>query len=211
MLKKLYLSPFGYLISLVLNMFALVQKPFMVYGFYNRVQKKFFKYTRISSTATLMNKNKLDIDDNCWVWHHSILDATNGIKIGKGCQIGAWVGMFTHSSHIAIRLLGEKYIEIDNTQRTGYQHGSIEIGEYTFIAAQAIILPGVKIGKGCLVSAGTIVSGDIPDYSIVSGNPAKVVGKTTRLDSRYFREKLVQENYFDRKVMEEWLEKKMKK
>lgn len=209
MLKKIYLSPAGYLISAILNILAILQRPFMVYGFYNRVDKKYKKNTRVSSTATLLSKNRLDINDNCWIWHHTILDATNGIKIGKGCQIGAWVGMFTHSSHLSIRLLGEKYIEIHNMDRIGYQHGSIEIGEYSFIAAKAIILPNVKIGKGCLISTGAIVSGSIPDYSIVSGNPAKVVGKVTRLDSKYFKEKIVQENYFDREIIENWMKSKV--
>ncbi|MCT7544578.1 acyltransferase [Aliarcobacter cryaerophilus] len=166
------------------------------------------KKTRISSNVKIIRKNKLDIRDNVWVWHHTILDASgeNGIIVGEGCQIGAWVGIFTHSSHIAIRLLGEKYITLN--QRIGYVNGGVEIGDYTFIGAGCYILPGVKIGKGCLISAGSIVTKSVPEYSIVSGNPAKVIASTLKFDKKYFKEKIVQENYFDKEIIENWLNNK---
>lgn len=205
MLKKIYLSPCGYFISLVMAFFALLQRPFMVYGYYNRVQRRFNKFTRISSLAVIIGKENLDIGDNTWLWHHSILDASNGIKIGKGCQIGAWVGIFTHGSHIAIRLLGDKYIESDKSERIGYQRGPVEIGEYTFIGAQSIILPDVIIGKGCIVGAKSMVTKSIPDYSIVSGNPAELIGDTRKLDRKYFKNREVQKTYYDKTVIEEYL------
>lgn len=211
MLKKLYLSPLGLLISFIMNVGAFIQKPFMIYGYYNKTARKFNKLTRISSTAVIIEKNKLDMGDNCWVWHHSILDASNGIKIGEGCQIGAWVGIFTHGSHIAIRLLGKNYIQFDKHERIGYQREAVEIGNYTFVGASSLILPGVKVGKGCLIAAGTIVTESVPDYSIVSGNPAQIVGDTRRLDSRYFKNEVVRKNYFDPSVIEDYLKRKNEK
>lgn len=212
MLKKIYLSPIGYLVSFIMSMAFVARRPFMIYGYYNKVQKKFCKLTRISSSAVLIEKINLDIDDNAWVWHYTILDASNGIKIGRGCQIGAWVGIFSHSSHIAIRLLGEKYIEIDKTQRTGYQRGPVEIGEYTFIGAHSIILPDVKIGKGCIVGAKSMVTKSFPDYSIVSGNPAEVIGDTRTLDRKFLKNAEVQKTYYDSTVVENYLiEKNVKK
>ena len=205
MLKKIYLSPLGYIISFIQNILAILHQPFMVYGYYNRIEKKFMKYTRVSSSTKIMSKNMLDIEDNVWIWHHSILDSTNVIKIGKGVQIGAWVGIFTHSSHIAIRLLGAKYLTMDNKERIGYINKSVEIGEYTFIAAGSYILPGVKIGKGCLISSGTVVSKSIPDYSIVSGNPGKIIGDVRRLDAKFYKNKIVQENYFDKETIEKYI------
>ncbi|MCE1227123.1 MAG: acyltransferase [Geobacteraceae bacterium] len=205
MLKKLYLSPLGIVISAVMNLLGVLQRPFMVYGFLNRCTNRFNKYTRISSTAVIIDKKQLDIADHTWVWHHSILDASNGISIGKGCQIGAWVGIFTHGSHLAVRLLGEKYIYFEKDERIGYQRGPVSIGEYTFVGANALIMPGVSIGKGCLIGAGAIVSKSIPDYSIVSGNPAEIIGDTRKLDRKYFKNELVQKNYYDPSVIEIWL------
>lgn len=42
-----------------------------------------------------------------------------------------------------------------------------------------IILPGVTIGKGCTIAAGSVVTKDIPDWSVAMGSPAKVVKKVT--------------------------------
>jgi acetyltransferase-like isoleucine patch superfamily enzyme len=49
-------------------------------------------------------------------------------------------------------------------------------------------MPGAKIGKGCIVSAYSMVKGDFPDFSIISGNPAKVIGDTREMDEPYLRE-----------------------
>ena len=156
--KKFYLSPFGRIISFFLSSVGRLFTPFMIYGYYDQGSGRFRRLTRISSTAVLGDKAKIAIGDNCWIWHHSILDGSNGITIGKGVQIGAWVGIFTHSSHVAIRLHGDDYLKVDKSERIGYIRGSVIIGDYTFIGAGAKILPGVVIGKGCIISAGAIVS-----------------------------------------------------
>ena len=205
MLRSLYLSPLGYLISFILNIVGIVFHPFMVYGYWNRVSGKFRRFTRISSTALILNKNQFDIGDNCWIWHHSIIDSSNGVKIGEGVQIGAWVGIFSHSSHVAIRLHGRHYIEVDKNERVGYVRGAVEIGDYSFIGASAIIFPGVKIGRGCVIAAGAVVNKDIPDFSIASGNPAKIIGKTSDLDQNYFDKQIVRDQYFDRQVVDSYL------
>ena len=211
MLKKIYLSPLGYIISFIQNIFAILHQPFMVYGYYNRMQKKFMKYTRISSSVAINSKEKLDIDDNVWIWHNTILDATNIIKISRGCQIGANVGIFTHSSHIAIRLLGENYINLNSDQRIGYINQAVSIGDYTFIASNVIILPGVTIGKGCLITSGSVVMNSIPDACIASGNPAKTVGGTELLDRAYFSDSVVVDNYYNKDIMLKWQEKQTKR
>lgn len=60
-----------------------------------------------------------------------------------------------------------------------WQHkkAPIYIGDYAWIATNAIILPGVTIGKGAVVGAGAVVSKNVNDYSIVIGNPAKEIEK----------------------------------
>lgn len=177
----------------------------MAYGYYNRVKKRFQKFTRISSSAVLVDKKKLDLGDNVWVGHYSIIDSSYGVSIGEGCQLAAWIGVYSHSSHIAIRLLGKDYMRTDIHDRSGYQTGTVEIGVYTFVGVQSIILPGVKIGKGCIIAAHSLVSESVPDFSIVTGNPAKVVGDTRRMDKKYLSDTSVQETYFDRQVVEEFL------
>jgi acetyltransferase-like isoleucine patch superfamily enzyme len=205
MLKMLYLSSFGYFVSVVLRLVGRIFKPFMVYGYWNKPTGSFRKLTRVSSTAVLNSRGKIDIGENCWIWHHTIIDGSNKVKIGNGVQIGAWVGVFTHGSHLAIRLLGDKYVDFDDFDRIGYVRASVEIGDYTFIASGVSIMPGVKIGKGCIITAGAVVSKDVPDYSIASGNPARCVGSTLELDKRYFSNPIVKDSYFDPVAMERYL------
>ena len=122
----------------------------MVYGQYNSIQQKFMKGTRISSSAYITEKSKLDIGDNVWVNHNARTDASGGVKIGDGCQIGYGAMILSHSSHMAIRLNGSQYIKKDISERIGYIHKPVEIGAYTFIGGGAAVMPGVKIGKGCV-------------------------------------------------------------
>ncbi|MEX0326084.1 MAG: acyltransferase [Puniceicoccaceae bacterium] len=53
----------------------------------------------------------------------------------------------------------------------------VTIGARVFVGARAIILKGVTIGEGAVVGAGAVVVSDVPEFSIVAGNPAKVIGK----------------------------------
>ena len=180
LLKSLYRSPFGRVMSVLASVVSLVQKPFMVFGYYDVPSQKFRKYTRLSSTVKILNRKRLAIGELVFVWHYSILDATEGLEIEEGSQIGAYVGIFTHGSQNAIRLLGKELVHIPDEQRKGYTRGSVKIGAYTFIGAGSVVLPGVTIGKGCLIGTGTLVTKNIPDYSIVVGRPGKVVGSTIK-------------------------------
>lgn len=54
-------------------------------------------------------------------------------------------------------------------------YGSIHVGERSFIGYGATIMPGVKIGKRCVIGAGAVVTHDIPDNSVAAGVPARVI------------------------------------
>ena len=51
----------------------------------------------------------------------------------------------------------------------------VHIGKNVWIACQVTILKGVTIGEGAVVAAGSIVTRDVPPYTVVAGNPAKIV------------------------------------
>lgn len=199
--KKIYFSPFGYLISLAQRVFSVFSRPIMVYGYYNKAKKKYYKATRISSSAVITERDKLDIGDNVWVNHYARIDASGGVMIGNGCQIGYSSMILSHSSHMAIRLNGEQYIHMDVDARKGYIHKEVYIGEYTFIGGHACIMPGVKIGKGCVVGVGSVVTKDVPDYSIVVGAPAKVIGSTLDTDKPFFNDETVKECYYAQNLL----------
>lgn len=57
----------------------------------------------------------------------------------------------------------------------------VRIGYGSFLGVNAIVLPGVEIGRCCIVGAGSVVTKSVPDYSIVGGNPAAVIGDVRSL------------------------------
>ncbi len=172
------------LISLKM-MISRIQGTRMVGGFV-RGDGLFLKNTRISNTACIFSKENLTIEDHVFIGHHSVIDATFGLTIKEGCQIGFFTGIFTHSSHAAIRLYGKEYVNTKDKKH--YFTSAVEIGQYSFIGAHSTILPGTKIGKGCIVSAYSLVSGIYPDFSIISGQPAKIIGDTRRMDAKYLKD-----------------------
>ena len=54
------------------------------------------------------------------------------------------------------------------------EYKPVYIGDDCWIGRRVIILPGVKIGKGCIIGAGAVVTKSFPDYSIIAGNPAVI-------------------------------------
>lgn len=207
MLRQLYLSPFGILISFFLNAFAIFHKPFMVYGYHNKVDGKFYKKTRIGSNVKLVEKKKIDVKDNVWIGYNCHLDGIGGITIQEGVNIASNTCVYSHSSHNSIRLLGKNFIEIPAEQRIGYIIEPVSIGEYTFIGTSCIILSGTTIGKGCVVGAGSIVKGVFPDYSVLVGNPAKIVSDTRTVDKELYLSGVDFKHYYNASLKKEFAKK----
>jgi maltose O-acetyltransferase len=55
--------------------------------------------------------------------------------------------------------------------------GAVIIGDHVWIGFRAIVLPGITIGEGAVVGAGSVVCRDVPPFAIAAGNPAKVIGE----------------------------------
>jgi len=94
------------------------------------------------------------------------------IKIHNNVAIAADVDIIPHDIiHMVFNKLPE------NTQG-GYKiHlGCVEIMDNCFIGSHSVILEGVKIGPNAIVAAGAVVTKDVPEGTIVGGNPAKVIG-----------------------------------
>jgi acetyltransferase-like isoleucine patch superfamily enzyme len=147
---------------------------------------EFLPKTRLSNTTYVYKKENIEIEDNVFIGHYTILDGTGSIKIEEGCQISAYGAVFTHSSHVAIRPLGRNYTLVEEADKPGYIIAPVELGKYAFIGAGAKIIPNssnkIRIGEYSIVGANSLVSEDVPPRSIVVGSPARVVGSTIDLD-----------------------------
>lgn len=94
------------------------------------------------------------------------------VKIGRHVAINDGVSVLTASHSLR-----------DPDWRT--VTGPIEIGDYAWIATNAVILPGVRIGHGAVVGAGAVVREDVPPYGVVTGNPATLRGTKRTSPLRY--------------------------
>lgn len=99
-----------------------------------------------------------------------------GLKIGNYCSIADNVifilGGNHNYNHIVTYPVKRKFL---NAEREAYSNGPILIEDDVWIGYQSIILSGVNIGKGAVVAAGSVVTKNVPPYTIVGGNPARVI------------------------------------
>jgi acetyltransferase-like isoleucine patch superfamily enzyme len=160
--------------------------------------EKVLSDVRVSNTTVINDPMHLFLEDNIFIGHLNFLECSNEIHLKEGVQITSHCVLTTHSSHISIRLYGKDYT--NHSDHIGYRRGSIEIGKYSFIGSHSTIMPNTKLGKGCLVKAYSYVSGEFPDYSIIAGNPAEVVGDTRELDAHY-----LENNEELQKLYNEWI------
>lgn len=91
------------------------------------------------------------------------------VNIGNNVLIGSGVLITDNDAH---PLQAE---DRNDNSKVGVK--PIVIEDDVFIGARAIILKGVTIGKGAVIGAGSVVSKDIPGFTIAAGNPAKIIGK----------------------------------
>lgn len=69
-----------------------------------------------------------------------------------------------------------RLVDIEGFADRYVKYAPITVGDDAWIGANAIILPGVTIGKLSVLGAGAVVAKDVPDYAVVAGVPAKIVG-----------------------------------
>ena len=144
-------------------------------------------HTRISSASVIEHEDRLTLGDNVFIGAFNFIEASGGITIEEGVQITSHNAIVTHSSHRSQRLLGPAYVTWPVTpgnERPGWISGPIHIGAYSFIGPHCLIEANTRIGRGTLVCAGSFVRGTFPDFAILEGRPARVVGDSRRADER---------------------------
>lgn len=140
-------------------------------------------HTRIAPSTCIEGAKGLRLSDHVFIGQFNFIDATAGLQIGQGVQITNFVSIVTHSSHRAIRLLGSGYAVHDGP-KPGYISAPVEIGAYTFIGPHSLIEAGARIGKGVVVCAYAQVRGEVPDFAIMAGAPARQIGDVREQDER---------------------------
>lgn len=126
----------------------------------------------IDGKETIQKLNPvLSIGELCNFGAFNHITCTNKVTIGDGVLTGKWVTI-TDNSH------GDTNIEtlkIRPEKRRIVSKGPVVIGNNVWIGDKATILPGVTIGDGAVVAANAVVTKDVPAYSVVAGNPARII------------------------------------
>lgn len=113
------------------------------------------------------HRNELVIGDGTWIGPQCFLHSAGGLQVGRHVGIGPAVKILTSSHEL-------------HTGRTPILHAplrfaAVHIHDGADLGTGAIVLPGVVVGEGAQVGAGAVVTNHVPPFTVVAGNPAKVL------------------------------------
>lgn len=124
---------------------------------------------------------EISIGNHSSIGAQNHITATNRIVIGEGFLSGKWVTI-TDNSHGSYDIHScediEQWRQYRPNRRPTISKGPVIIGRDVWVGDKATILPGVIIGDGAVIGAGSVVTKDVPPYSVVGGNPAKILKAT---------------------------------
>jgi acetyltransferase-like isoleucine patch superfamily enzyme len=194
--------------------------------------------TRLSPTVCIEHEAGLALDDEVFIGHFCFIEASAGVRIGRGTHITNFVSIVSHSTARAARVAaqlsgaelgacrtwiadsenrpqraqfspdspphspalgqeaGEKWAAAVDLQPATSKSGRllysgavlrapVVIGQRCFIGPHSTIEAGAVLGHGTLVAAHSRVRGTYPDFAVLSGSPAQVVGDTRMADERW--------------------------
>ncbi|WP_262914613.1 acyltransferase [Pontibacter vulgaris] len=155
---------------------AKLEKPFRIdNGFNIRIGKNSY----IGKNSWLgvfqaLNSNRnpiIDIKDNVCIGNYACITGIKKIIINDNTLISEYFYASDHTHGF------DPSINTPPIQQDLYSKGEVNIGANCFIGYRVSVLPGVSIGKNCVIGAHSVVTKDIPDYSIATGVPAKILKK----------------------------------
>jgi maltose O-acetyltransferase len=114
-----------------------------------------------------INRFNINIGKNTAINRKCYLDSRGGLNIGDNVSISPEVHLITAQHDI-------------NDSSFGFVTAPVVLEDYVFIGTRAIILPGVHLGKGCVVASGAVVTKSFPDYSVIAGVPAKFISSRNK-------------------------------
>lgn len=103
----------------------------------------------------------------CWIGQHCLLHAAGGLVLGNDVGVGPGCRILT-STH------GEPGMDLP-IMAGALELAPVRIGDGSDLGVNAVVLPGVTLGRGVQVGAGAVVAGDLPDRCVATGVPARVV------------------------------------
>jgi acetyltransferase-like isoleucine patch superfamily enzyme len=135
---------------------------------------RFGRSPQVSPDVVFSNPDRIEIGDR--------------VRLGSRCHI--WAGpsqgrvLIGHDvlfgPEVLVTAASYRYNDGSPVTDQAMNEADVVIGDDVWLATRAVVLPGARIGRGAIVAAGATVRGEVPDYAIVAGSPAKVIGERQR-------------------------------
>jgi len=143
----------------------------------------------IGAHTLVLHKAWLSVETPAWDLPAPVLRIGDRVGIRPFCTVSASESIVIEDDVIIAAY--SSVIDSDHTfaeGRPNVMHNPVEtapirIGRGAWLAERVAVLRGANIGRCCIVGANSVVRGEIPDYSIAVGAPAKVVGEVTGIDA----------------------------
>ena len=131
---------------------------------------KYSYFLPLKRFAGINYNPRISIGDGCWIGIRNSFACINSIEIGNNVLFAGYVHITDHSH-------GYENIDMPVAQQPLISKGGVVIEDQCWLGFGCEILSGVHIGKHSIVAAKAVVTKDVPPYSIVAGNPARIVKK----------------------------------
>lgn len=123
---------------------------------------------------------KIEIGENTYIGENSKIWSADHIYIGNNVLISHQVNIIDTNSHEINHVeRAQRFQEMAQNghweEKGNLLNSPIRIEDYAWINFNVTILKGVKIGKGAIIAAGSVVTKDVPEFTMVAGNPAKII------------------------------------
>ena len=130
---------------------------------------------------TFAHGGQINIGDYCYIGEDTRIWSAKNISIGNHVLISHNVSIYDSDTHpidpAARRRQFEAIISTGHPREIDLREEPVVIEDDVLIASQCVILKGVTIGRAAVVGAGSVVTKDVPPYTVVAGNPARVIRK----------------------------------
>jgi acetyltransferase-like isoleucine patch superfamily enzyme len=116
----------------------------------------------------ITNPEKVSIGSHCNFGRRVFITGGGGVRIGD------WVGL---GPDVKIWSVNHRFADPDRPWLLqGWDLREVVIEDDVWLGANVFVMPGVTVGKGAIISAGTVVTKSVPPFAIVAGNPGRLVG-----------------------------------